>query len=643
MKLYELTKRIEQIASEYPNVNYIEESGDIYNLNAHNDVKYTAFCALPQGLNITDNLDGTQTANYSYTLFYVDRLMNDNLNKLAIFSNGDEFFKYLLERLYDELDITYTNYSSTNFTERFNDECAGVYVTLDLNIPMDTDCYSTFDEVEDINKEIREKLNQINGTTQGVSIMDKLDVTDSLREQLATNINYKGVPTTEDEGLVSLVPKVREIESVNLTPTNILLDVDLGNYVQKYYDADYPVVVAYQVMIYRRADEEPFTSPWNCDRVVVNGEVYSLNEGDTIDITVPTNIMFSWHRGMIIETLKSPYPIYGNNGQLPKIYTLGTYIRGMERSLTLGDGGNTYRLKQAYIGNEPIELVDQVTETTPWGNATTPLEYFVVTGIKKWTYAARNWVLGCATNYKFMDLEEVVNTSTNGQFMYGGNDKFVPRFDYIYPKIKKITGRIGWPYTPQNEVTYDFYSTTLEEWINTTNLSNFGAINPNSATFNFETMNRQRIILPNCKVFVHNIMATTSSTAIYGKVTHIELGTVTEFGIDPNTNRLYFLGNVIVGEDTDIDLNLIGFGAGYATDRRWYTTDQEVEDECLKVITKIRNGLLNKVKDHSNDGETRTITLTNLISNFTTNATPAVVSAVNQLIEDFNAKGWTVI
>ena len=648
MKLFELTKRIEQIASEYPNMNYIEESGDIYNLNAHNDVKYTAFCALPQGLNVTDNLDGTQTANYSYTLFYVDRLMNDNGNKLAIFSNGDEFFKYLLERLYDELDITYTNYNSTNFTERFNDECAGVYVTLDLNVPMDSDCYSTLGEVEDINKQIRDRLNEINGTRQGKTIMDKLDVTDSLRAQLAANIDYKGVPTSEDEGLNTLVPKVMQIESVNLTPTNTLLDSDLGCYIQKYYNAEYPVIIGYKIVpLQVNREFVKMTSPYTCNHVVINGEVVSLIEGQEVEIQHITYIayMFPTEEGEAITELKTLYPDTGNIGQIRGVYSLGTKFDYVSHELANPTGSTSTSVWLEYMD---IEMAKQVVWNSPKvipyiGTSSHPLRTLRVRGLEEFSSNIRNFSFGYATVGIFPDLKKIDTTNNYpGTLLSITTGRFMDKSTEIMPNLEYVNGK---PYGITNDTaatTQKWYFPKVKYWRvpNTAAFAKFFGTTDKE----FSNIVTYEVITPDCTDFTF-VTGSPGASTPHSVVTDIVVGTVTHFNCETGTtspNRMYILQNVEVGEDTDINLNLIGFAALYATDRTMYATDQEVEEECLKVITNIRNGLLNKVKDHSQDGETRTITLTNLIDNFSNNATPAVASAVNQLIEAFNAKGWTV-
>ena len=119
--------------------------GDSFKLNACPDARYAAL-AWVQGVH-TLTEDG-RILRVSLTLFYIDRLNELQDNTLAIQSAGVEVLSSVLQRLdedgiYTEGQITYQP-----FTQRFADECAGVFANVILTAPAVSICA---DEVTDGN------------------------------------------------------------------------------------------------------------------------------------------------------------------------------------------------------------------------------------------------------------------------------------------------------------------------------------------------------------------------------------------------------------------------------------------------------------------------------------------------------------
>ena len=149
MTLVEVIKVIEVIASRQPSIRMIIEN-DVFKINEKADARYGIF-AWTQGQH-TSRID-SNSVDYSFTFFYVDRLKNDKSNQIEIQSVGTETLNNILLTLDDigiDIDQTFT---FQVFNQRFNDECAGVYVNVILSVPIGARCpeYFTDFSADDFN------------------------------------------------------------------------------------------------------------------------------------------------------------------------------------------------------------------------------------------------------------------------------------------------------------------------------------------------------------------------------------------------------------------------------------------------------------------------------------------------------------
>ena len=138
MTLLDLIKKLEDVAIKQPQVNEIVPS-DVYQLNERAGVMYGVF-AWTQGQHVKDFVQG-MTA-YTFNLFYVDRLTADHKNKTEIQSVGLQVWGNILRSFTDYIGVSDARFQP--FTERFADECAGVYCTVTLTVPDDTNCEQLF-------------------------------------------------------------------------------------------------------------------------------------------------------------------------------------------------------------------------------------------------------------------------------------------------------------------------------------------------------------------------------------------------------------------------------------------------------------------------------------------------------------------
>ena len=142
MTLAQLIRLFEGIAKEQPSINMIVQN-DVFRINSAPSLKYGVF-AWTQGQH-SGNINGMQT--YSFSLFYVDRLLEDLSNQIEIQSVGCETLGNILRAL-DEYDVEVGNYTMQTFNQRFTDECAGVFCNVSLSVLPTLTCPEIFDNNE---------------------------------------------------------------------------------------------------------------------------------------------------------------------------------------------------------------------------------------------------------------------------------------------------------------------------------------------------------------------------------------------------------------------------------------------------------------------------------------------------------------
>ena len=154
MTLTDTIRLVELVASSQPPVKSIIRN-DIFRLNALPDAKYSVF-----GWAQMQHSSNLETAFYTYrfTFFYIDRLTADQSNELEIQSVGIQVLDNVLRMLADNGVETEGDWQFTTFNQRFVDECAGVYCSVGLSVPVNGMCSDTFfDFNEDFNEDFNAK------------------------------------------------------------------------------------------------------------------------------------------------------------------------------------------------------------------------------------------------------------------------------------------------------------------------------------------------------------------------------------------------------------------------------------------------------------------------------------------------------
>lgn len=133
--LYKIINTFKHISLEHPIVNRFTE-GDVYtNLNEDKDKKYPAINLDIDNITIGDNY---QTVNGN--LFYIDRLMEDESNRVEVQSVGMRTLQSIINKISEGYSWNWTSQTYNPFTEKFADLCGGVYVTFNIEVPVEEIC-----------------------------------------------------------------------------------------------------------------------------------------------------------------------------------------------------------------------------------------------------------------------------------------------------------------------------------------------------------------------------------------------------------------------------------------------------------------------------------------------------------------------
>ena len=136
MTLFEIVDILKKISLNQPNIRSVSD-GSVYDaLNNNPSVQYDVF-----HISQTNHREDENYDYYGFNLFYVSRL-EDSLenNRLQIQSIGKEVLSNIIRTLCENFAIDYPTITYFPFTQRFNDLCAGVYCSIQLDVPKELWC-----------------------------------------------------------------------------------------------------------------------------------------------------------------------------------------------------------------------------------------------------------------------------------------------------------------------------------------------------------------------------------------------------------------------------------------------------------------------------------------------------------------------
>ena len=138
MTLIETVRAIEQEAMRQPAIRMIVRH-DVYRINNVPDRRYGILAWMQQEHSATMSND---IARFSFSLFYADRLTENRRNELEIQSTGIQVLDNIIRGLYEK-GICADDWTYRAFTERFVDECAGVWCDVSFSVPVSLVCVDT--------------------------------------------------------------------------------------------------------------------------------------------------------------------------------------------------------------------------------------------------------------------------------------------------------------------------------------------------------------------------------------------------------------------------------------------------------------------------------------------------------------------
>lgn len=209
MRYFDFIKEIKEISTSHILVNEYGE-GDIYEYLNNGEHKYPCVFLTVTNLNTTDS--GTAI---NFTLFYTDRLVENQANKTAIQSTGISVIKQILSK-YEQLHPEYllNNVNYTPFTEKFTDMCAGVFC--DVVIENQTDTLEDYDnECEEGAFAVKTITLTKNGVYDIVGYDSAIVLVETPMETIT--ITENGVYVPEEGGYNEVIVDIQSTKTVEIT------------------------------------------------------------------------------------------------------------------------------------------------------------------------------------------------------------------------------------------------------------------------------------------------------------------------------------------------------------------------------------------------------------------------------------------
>lgn len=433
MKLKELINSIVGIAKAQPNVNSTYE-GDIYELNHYQDVDYCVFVVTQQEHQFNNN---ENLATFNFNFFFVDRLTANEDNVIDVQSTAVSFLETLVADI-EKLGVIIENYNIHTFKERFNDICAGAYMTIGITTYID-DCGEVVKLVN------YNDLKVLNATTNGIysGLYKEVNVDVQQGELIAIQkeYNHNGSYDIETpkgyDGISSVEVRVQVepiLQSLEVTEN--------GDYFPE--DADGFSMVSVDVPTDHTKEIELITGNFaNNEYVIPEGITSFKNQafsycGSLETITLPSSISniptycFSYCRNLKTinnaETITNTIGNYGfqycsslESVIFPNVVTLATYVFRDDTSLKYAEFGSKLNSlgSSTFYNCTSLEVLDlskctkvvTLSNTTAFTNVPTTCKIRVPAALYDNWIKATNWSTLYAQGYNF----EAVAT-TNKEF-----------------------------------------------------------------------------------------------------------------------------------------------------------------------------------------------------------------------------------
>lgn len=138
MTLANVIAILERVAGVQPAIRMCVRN-DVFRLNSCPNARYGAFAWLQgQHARVGD------LQRFAFTLFYVDRLVEDKSNEIEVQSTAIEVLGNVIRYMEEFGVYTATEPTFTTFNQRFTDECAGAFCAVTFEVSAEAVCPTTY-------------------------------------------------------------------------------------------------------------------------------------------------------------------------------------------------------------------------------------------------------------------------------------------------------------------------------------------------------------------------------------------------------------------------------------------------------------------------------------------------------------------
>ena len=198
---------ISELALRHNLVNSAFSGPSIYQINPEVVKEYPFIFISPTGTHVIKE----NVTRYSFSIFYVDRLLDDSSNENAIFSVAIEVLKNLHRQL-RELDFVTDIQEEVNVrlfgeSEKMNDRCAGGYMEIWLEVLNAAACGEWFDEFGN-------PMGEYFNAEEIDNVLDALASKEWVRRLIAS-ISVSGITPEQFEQILSDYTLTKDFATIN--------------------------------------------------------------------------------------------------------------------------------------------------------------------------------------------------------------------------------------------------------------------------------------------------------------------------------------------------------------------------------------------------------------------------------------------
>lgn len=235
MKLYELVDLLRKVSFSQPNIGDCFV-GSVTELNERQDINYPAI-VITQDTHYIDETSDTE--EFTFYIFAVDRLLSDGSNKVQIHSWANEVLIDIIKQLEDININIYNKSTIETFTQKFDSICAGAFIKATFTVDID-DCENDrYKLVTSVNGMVGDVKIEVEGASKEW-VEEKLALDYYNRDEVQNRLDEKTDKTEFNETINEVNDKINSNTSKINDVDNSLNEVisDLSQYKQDQHTID---------------------------------------------------------------------------------------------------------------------------------------------------------------------------------------------------------------------------------------------------------------------------------------------------------------------------------------------------------------------------------------------------------------------